>query len=100
MGHVTHHVAVKRDITERVQREQALEETNRALRQARDAALQANRSKSEFLANMSHELRTPLNAIIGYSELLMEDARGRRARTRCVAGPEEDSQRRHASARL
>jgi PAS domain S-box-containing protein len=73
-GHVTHHVAVKRDITERVLREQALEESNRALRQARDAALQANKTKSEFLANMSHELRTPLNAIIGYSELLMEDA--------------------------
>jgi PAS domain S-box-containing protein len=73
-GDVTHHVAVKRDVTERVQREQALEETNRALRQARDAALQASRTKSEFLANMSHELRTPLNAIIGYSELLMEDA--------------------------
>jgi PAS domain S-box-containing protein len=75
-GEVTHHVAVKRDVTERVQREQALEETNRALRQARDAALQASRAKSEFLANMSHELRTPLNAIIGYSELLMEDAEG------------------------
>ncbi|HWO13354.1 MAG TPA: response regulator [Polyangiaceae bacterium] len=73
-GQITHHVAVKRDVTERVHREEALEETNRALRQARDAALQASRTKSEFLANMSHELRTPLNAIIGYSELLMEDA--------------------------
>jgi PAS domain S-box-containing protein len=73
-GGVTHHLAVKRDVTERVHRERALEETNRALRQARDAALTANRAKSEFLANMSHELRTPLNAIIGYSELLMEDA--------------------------
>ncbi|HKO90943.1 MAG TPA: histidine kinase dimerization/phospho-acceptor domain-containing protein, partial [Polyangiaceae bacterium] len=73
VGQVTHHVAVKRDVTERVHREQALEETNRALRQARDAALQANRSKSEFLANMSHELRTPLNAVIGYSEMLQEE---------------------------
>ncbi len=35
----------------------------------------ANRSKSEFVANMSHELRTPLNAIIGYSEMLVDDAR-------------------------
>jgi PAS domain S-box-containing protein len=73
-GQVTHHVAVKRDVSERVQRELALEETNLALRKARDAALQSNRAKSEFLANMSHELRTPLNAIIGYGELLLEDA--------------------------
>ncbi len=73
-GEITHHVAVKRDVTERVQREAAMEEANRALLKARDAALAASRTKSEFLANMSHELRTPLNAIIGYSELLSEDA--------------------------
>ncbi|AUX20828.1 histidine kinase [Sorangium cellulosum] len=40
------------------------------LREAKDAAILANKAKSEFLANMSHELRTPLNGIIGYSELL------------------------------
>ena len=40
-----------------------------------EEAQQANRAKSTFLANMSHELRTPLNAIIGYSELLLEEAK-------------------------
>ena len=45
--------------------------------EARRVAEEANRTKSDFLANMSHELRTPLNAIIGYSELLVEDARDR-----------------------
>ncbi|WP_287277171.1 MULTISPECIES: ATP-binding protein [unclassified Okeania] len=48
---------------------------NKRLKQEKDEAQAANRSKSVFLANMSHELRTPLNAIIGYSEILLEDAR-------------------------
>jgi len=45
------------------------------LNKAKNAEEKANQSKSEFLANMSHELRTPLNAIIGYSEMLVDDAR-------------------------
>ncbi len=60
-------VAIVRDQTERHHAE--------LMRVARDSAEAANRAKSAFLANMSHELRTPLNAIIGYSEMLMEDAR-------------------------
>ncbi len=44
------------------------------LKQAKEAAIAANRAKSTFLANMSHELRTPLNAIIGYSEILTEES--------------------------
>lgn len=41
------------------------------LRQAREAAENANRVKDEFLATVSHELRTPLNAILGWSHMLM-----------------------------
>lgn len=49
-----------------------LENSNRALLEAREEALSAVRTKSEFLANMSHEIRTPLNGIIGFTSLMMD----------------------------
>jgi signal transduction histidine kinase len=49
--------------------------TSNELRRAAEEAVRAGAAKSEFVAKMSHELRTPLNAVIGYSQILLEDAR-------------------------
>ncbi len=46
--------------------------TERALRQAQQAADTASQAKSEFLANMSHEIRTPMNSVIGLAGLLLD----------------------------
>ena len=61
--------AAARDVTDRKQFEQTLQQKNTALENA-------SHLKSEFLANMSHELRTPLNAIIGFSETLRDGLMG------------------------
>jgi signal transduction histidine kinase/CheY-like chemotaxis protein len=57
------------------QLEQKVEERTRELAAANAELARASEHKSQFLANMSHELRTPLNAIIGFTELLLEEAR-------------------------
>ena len=59
------------ELEERVRERTAeLEESNGALRVAKEAAEAAARAKSEFLANMSHEIRTPMNGILGMASLL------------------------------
>lgn len=51
-----------KDITDRKSKE---EENTRNLKEAYEAAKQANISKTSFLSRMSHDIRTPINAIIG-----------------------------------
>ncbi len=50
------------------------------LRQALDAAQQADQAKDAFIANVSHELRTPLGAITGLSALALEHSEDVRQR--------------------
>lgn len=60
------YIVTVKDMTE-------IEQAMNSLREAKQAAEEANRAKSVFLANMSHEIRTPLNAIVGFSELLIAE---------------------------
>ena len=66
--------AAARDVTERRILDQALQETNVALENARFVAEKANLAKSDFLSSMSHELRSPLNAILGFAQLIESGA--------------------------
>lgn len=79
---ITHFLAVKEDVTDRLRVEKELddhrnhlEDQVRARTQDMVLAVQkataADRAKSEFLTNMSHEIRTPLNAVIGFCELVL-----------------------------
>ncbi|WP_306463226.1 sensor histidine kinase, partial [Klebsiella pneumoniae] len=47
-----------------------LKETEQALRQSNEQALQAVEARNHFLAVVSHELRTPIAAMLGLMEIL------------------------------
>ncbi|MDP3148537.1 MAG: PAS domain S-box protein [Ignavibacteria bacterium] len=65
-GEITHFVAMKEDITEKMKMISELFE-------AKERAESANKLKDAFINNMSHEIRTPLNGILGMSGLIKEN---------------------------
>lgn len=66
-GNITGYLAIAQDITERIEKDHALQA-------AKQFAEQANEAKSSFLANMSHEIRTPMNGIMGLCYMLEQQS--------------------------
>jgi two-component system, sensor histidine kinase and response regulator len=69
---------IGRDVTDRKQAQQRLEESARELQRKNEElstalklAREATQLKEQFLANTSHELRTPMNGILGMVHLLL-----------------------------
>jgi signal transduction histidine kinase len=52
-----------------------LADSNQQLTAANAQIQQQTERKSDFLARMSHDLRTPMNAIIGYTRILLRQAK-------------------------
>lgn len=55
---------------EQLRLETILNLRNQALRQATDAATEADRARSNLMTHISHDLRAPMNAIMGYADLV------------------------------
>ena len=47
---------------------------SKALKEALQAAEDANKAKTAFLSMMSHEIRTPINAVIGMNEMILRES--------------------------
>jgi two-component system sensor histidine kinase/response regulator len=71
-GDVIRWFGTNTDVTEQIEAENALRESEARVRELAENLKEASQAKSIFLANMSHEIRTPMNAIIGLSHLALK----------------------------
>ncbi len=69
-GQISSILGIARDVTSRVEAQNALLQIQHDLEDALTNANAANAAKSDFLARMSHEIRTPMNAILGLTDIV------------------------------
>lgn len=68
-GEILRFIAIKRDISARVEAEQEREIAIKL--ESKNSELESiNEARSEFLSTVSHELRTPLTTMLAFSEIL------------------------------
>jgi len=72
-GNITQFLGVKEDITERLEVENALRESEAQLRLKNEELVRINAEKDKFFSIIAHDLRSPFNSFLNLTEIMAEE---------------------------